>query len=164
MTKSQVICMIETFRAAWPESTLSDDDATEIAKLFGAYETDVVASVIADRLEADLGMPGRAELSRVLRVYAPGAPSDPQPPPEQRRRPSPWISDLEPAPPVAADLRERIAEIRALVERPPDPPPPAPVREPDPEFAWHIDELRRCAEEGRRQFALDRKARLDAAK
>lgn len=164
MTKSQVICMIETFRAAWPESTLSDDDAAEIAKLFGAYETEVVTSVIADRLEADLPMPGLAELSRVLRVYAPGAPSDPQPPPEQRRPASPWIHDLEEFPPVPGDISERIAEIRALVERPPEPAPPAPVREPDPEFAWHVDQLRACAEEGRRQFALDRKARLDAAK
>jgi hypothetical protein len=66
--------------------------------------------------------------------------------------------------PIPADLSERIAAIRAQMENPPAPAPTTPDREPDPEFAWHIDELRRCAEEGRRQFALDRRARLDAAK
>lgn len=71
----------------------------------------------------------------------------------------------EPTEPVVVDeaWHAGLAAAKAAVSKP-DLTPRVPEHVPDPEFVAHIDELRRCAEEGRRRFALDRKARLDAAK
>lgn len=131
MTSSEAAQMIQTMRQAWPDDAI---DGTQAERLFAPYSVELAEEVIADRLEADLPMPGLAELSRVLRVYAPSAAkSDPDPTPPVRPV-RPWARDLPAVPPAIdseelatrlAELRERLAAgIVRFEQRPTGPPEP----------------------------------------
>lgn len=155
--------MFEEFVNAWPEPFT--DDPVQAAKLLAAFKPETIHEAIADRLEAGLGRPGLAELSRVLRSYE-GTPSkDPEPEPVAKVPGRPWIADMDKPPPVASDISERVAELRALV------PKDVPKFERPERVVVDRDNLRivppsvyAAAEEGRRQFQANRRARLDAAK
>ena len=100
--------MVTEFQAGWPEATI---DATQLANLCRPYATTLVAEVIADRLEAELGMPSLGELSRVLRAYAPKATKSDTPPPPARPQ-NPWVADMPALPDPPADIDAHLAEMR----------------------------------------------------
>lgn len=136
MNASEAVQIVEAFREAWPDRDLSKGEARQIANLVGPYRTESVLEAIADRLAAELPMPGLLELSRVLKAYEPvAAKADPEPPRPQNPPQRPWASSLDDFPPPTdpddlaahmADLRERLAIGTALFDQRPKAP-PAPV-------------------------------------
>lgn len=112
MTESESALMIETFRSAWPDDPPPSGESRQVAKLFRAYSVQTVTEVIEDRVEAELGRPSPADLSRVLRAYAPkAAKSDSDTSPPQRPA-NPWIKDMPDLPFVPPELELHIAEMR----------------------------------------------------
>lgn len=76
-----------------------------------------------------------------------------------------WIADMDEPPPVASDISERVAALRELVgDEPPKFTPPERVVVDRDDLRVVPPEIYAAAEEGRRQFQENRRARLDAAK
>lgn len=157
--------MVEAFRQAWPGGTI---DPKQLANLIRPYGSELVAEVIADRIEAEMGMPGLGELSRVLRAYAPNASkSDPEPPREHHRPERPWARDLPELPAQVPDLAVHMDEMRdalAIGSGIFDARPKGPPEVPEIEFIVVPPSVREARERGVEGFQQGRRARLDAAR
>lgn len=114
MNAAESAHMLEQLRQAWPDDELKSAEKIECRKLFARFEQATVAIVISDLLASEQPRPGLADLSRMLRVYANEVPKDPMPQPPKPRRP--WVCDLDEAPEMDPNWRERLAEIRASLK------------------------------------------------